>query len=609
MEGSQPKPGIYLPQKTTESSAPENKAVARAIIRSTSSDYVLSVKRTGAKFNGRRLHSASRYWSHKQVMLTPQFTASLNRSSDDSTSPARPLELRLSAKVTETRDTMLPSVLSPISSSPPDEGVPAQYHSRQYSRELSSALPGAEPTPHFLSIQSIFGPFRKRHSLPSIETTTRETTARTTRSTLVQKEPEDRGWKVSPGRKIVQRRMSLPVALLKQERESAPPDLLKYISKLPVIGGLEAVLAYPGQGIPREHLVELAETCSVYHLVLGIRPFPETATQLALDNARSKPLSHKQKSASWGVQAPYLTDNQEYGKLFDAPAHKLKKFQKYADEWSDKAVQLRQADQQLKRLQMLKLPGSDVSMIEQLEYTARDQITFQCRPSPGHLPYFYRGSKTEDGDWLIDIQEDGEFVPLKVVPLIPDYDLCFLYSLQEELDLAGKDKVPVPDISPDEIRQRLARLEGKTLSEQSKAEFAKIQLEVQSLKSFLQKMDQVLGNLTKQEEHYLHTLNYAIGRTGLNPMFHHGADNNNPVSDLDTNFPLTVVLPRFIEPLKERYYIIEDEKQLKAFINLLKDNSYYAPTNPAWGSIHRVRSKSFRRYSAVTGEPMISKQH
>lgn len=614
MEGSQPKPGIYPPQKTTESSVTENKAVARVIIRSMSSDYRLKVKETGAKFNGRRLHSGSRYWSHKQVMLNPQFTASLHRSSVDSTPPARPLELRLSAKATETQDTMLPSVLSPISSSPPDEYAPAieqpksplPSHDlrRQYSRRLSTDSLKAELTSNFLSMQSIFGPFRKRRSLSSIEIT-----ARTPASTSVQKEPEDEEGNVSPGRKPVRRRMSLPVTPPKLERELTPPDLLKYISKLPVIGGLEAVLTYPGQGIPREHLVELAETCSVYQLIISIRPFPETATQLTLDNARSKPLSHKQKSASWGVQAPYLTDNQQYGKLFDAPADKLQKFQSYADERTDETVQLKQTDQHLKRLQILKLPGSNVPMIEQLEYPARDQITFQCRPSPGHSPYFYRGTKTEDGDWLIDIQEDGEFVPLKVIPLIPDYDLCFLYSLQEELDLSGKDKVPVPDINPDEIRQRLARLEGKALSEQSKAEFAKIQLEVQSLKFFLQKMDQVLGNLTKQEEHYLHTLNYAIGRTNLNPMFHHGADNNNPVSDLDTNFPLTVVLPRLIEPLKERYYIIEDEKQLKAFINLLKDNNYYAPTNPAWGSIHRVRSKSFRRYSSVTGEPMISKQH
>ncbi|WP_354008328.1 anthrax toxin-like adenylyl cyclase domain-containing protein [Endozoicomonas lisbonensis] len=594
-----------MPQKTTESTVPENKAVARAIIRSKSSDYLLSV---------RRPHSDSLYWSHKQIRLSPQFTVSLNRSSADSTPPAKPLELRLPAKVTETQDAKLPSVLSTISSSPgnedepaieqPESPISAHYLRRQYSRQLSTDSRGTEPTSYFLSIQSVFGPFRKRRSLSSIESTTR-----TPASTLVQKEPEDKGWNVSSGRKIFRRCMSLPTTPPKLKRKLTPPDLLKYINKLPVTGGLEAVLAYPGQGIPREHLTEFAETCSVNRLVIGIRPFPETATQLALDNARSKPLSHKQKSASWGVQAPFLTDNQEYGKLFDAPADKLQKFQGYADEWSDEAVQLRQTDQQLKRLQMLKLPGSDVPMIEQLEYTTRDQITFQCRPSPGHSPYFYRGTKTEDGDWLIDIQEGGEFVPLKVIPLIPDYDLCFLYSLQEELDLAGKDKVPVPEISPDEIRERLIRLEGKTLSEQSKAEFAKIQLEVQSLKSFLQNMDQVLGNLTKQEELYLHELNYAIGRTGLNPMFHHGADNNNPVSDLDTNFPLTVVLPRFIEPLKERYYIIEDEKELKAFINLLKDNSYYAPTNPAWGSIHRVRGKSFRRYSSVTGEPMISMRH
>ena len=575
MEGSQPKPGIYLEQKLTNTPTPEDKTGELDIIR---------------------------------------YTGASSDQSDDSIPPARPIELRLSTKTNDTPDTMLSSVLPPIASSPPDEetpaieqpkwSLPARYYSRRRSSQLSTDSLGNEPSPHFLSIQSRFGPFQRGRSSSLIETTTKIPASSIT--PLVQRAPEDTGWNYSPGRALTRRRLSMPVSPLpKLERQITPPELLKYMDELPAISGLEAVTSYPGQGIPKEHLTELAQTCRLYRLVIGIRPFSETATQLALDGAKSKALRYKQKSSSWGAQAPYLPANQKYGKLFDAPGDRLQKFQGYADEQVDEAVQLKQTAQHLKKLQTLKLPGSKVPLIEHLEYLADNQITFQCRPLPEYEPYFYRGTKTEDGDWLIDIQEGDEFVPLNVVPLIPDYDLCFLYSLQEELDLAGKDKVPVPDINPDEIRERIARLEGKALSEQSKAEFAKIQLEVQSLKSFLKKMDQVYGNLTKQEERYLRALNYAIGRTSRNPMFHHGADNNNPVSDLDSNFPLTVALPRIIAPLTERFYIIEDENELKAFINLLKDSGYYAPTNPSWGSIHRVRSKSFRRYSAVMGEPMI----
>ena len=572
MEGSQPKPGIYPGQPLTSTTTPEEKA--------------------------------------RGLDVTPYTGASSDRP-DDSTPPAIPIELRLLTKIAQTQDTILPSALSPIASSPPDEGAPAieqpkwsspdGYFSRRRSSQLSTDSQGSEPTPHFLSIQSRFGSFRQYRSASLTETS-----SITLPSTLTGSLVQGKEWGDLPGKKILQRSYSMPVSSPpKLERQLTPPELLKYMDELPAIGGLDAVSSYPGQGIPEEHLNELAQTCRLFRLVIAIRPFPETATLPALDGAKSKALHYKLKSSTWGAQSPYLPANQKYSKLFDAPADKLHKFQGYADERADEAVQLKQTDQHLKNLQTLKLPGSDVPLIEHLKYLADNQINFQCRPLPEYEPFFYRGTKTEDGDWLIDIQEDDEFVPLKVIPLIPDYDLCFLYSLQEDLDLSGKDKVPVPDINPDEIRKRIARLEGKALSEQSKAEFAKIQLDVQSLKSFLQKMDQVYGNLTRQEQRYLRALNYAIGRTRRNPMFHHGADNNNPVSDLDSNFPLTVVLPRIIEPLTERFYIIEDEKQLKAFINLLKDSGYYAPTNPSWGSIHRVRSKSFRRYSAVVGEPMI----
>lgn len=88
-------------------------------------------------------------------------------------------------------------------------------------------------------------------------------------------------------------------------------------------------------------------------------------------------------------------------------------------------------------------------------------------------------------------------------------------------------------------------------------------------------------------------------------MFHHGADNNNPESELDSNFPTTVIIPRPMEPLTARFYIIENREQLQAFINLLKDNSYYASTNPSWGTIHQVRGKTFMRYSQITGQEML----
>ena len=628
MDGARQKPRMFLDLKLPESQSIEEKSFGTGMTRSKSSGQLSQLAESPPVYKGKRRFSGTTQ-PYRPEFPSPLLTRqSSHDSSSTRSSPAStPIGRRQSIESTDGQSKFLPLMLSPIPPTPvrldspesfptpsitieePDLPLPEGWDARRRSSQISIGSLGSEPprcsTPDFLKMQSMLGRFHERRNSACAETLPKmpETIA-----SPVEDESEDKKRMQFLASSFSQRRMSTPnvKTLPKLERKKTPPEQLAYLNDLPTIGGLEKVLAYDGQGIPKEHLVELAKACSLYRIVLSIRPFPETATQLALDDEESKPLRYKPKSSSTGGHTPYPPQKQKYGKLFDAPEEKLKKFQAYADEIEHESVQFKVTMKRLKELQKFMIPKSDIPLVEKLQEHQDGTITYESKPGPLHPAHLYRGKKGKQGKFIIEVQEDDQFKPFKIFPKIPDYDLCFLYSLQEDVDLAGKDKIPVPDITPDEIQGRIARLEKKQrLSGISKSEFSRIALEVINLKSFLKKMDQALGNISEREERLLRILNHAIGRSMRNPMFHHGADNKNPVSELDSNFPITVVMPRAIEHLDKRFYIIEDRDQLIAFINLLKDSGYYAPTNPAWGKAHQVRGKAFMRYSQITDQKML----
>ena len=304
---------------------------------------------------------------------------------------------------------------------------------------------------------------------------------------------------------------------------------------------------------------------------------------------------------------PLLAIEQKYSKLVDSSQEEITKFQLLAEKVRHEAKQLVLSQARIDRLKSLALPESTIPMVENVHYDGKD-ILFESRPSSSSKKLFsFRGITQPDGRYAIEILEDGVYRPFEVIDLIPDYDLGFLYVSESEVDLATKDKIPVPDVVPYFIQARISKLESKLEeSGQLSEELQKLKMEASSMPSFLAKMDKSLGNLSERMERYLRVLNAAIGRTSSNRMFHHGPDSHNPVSEPGKNFPMTVILPRAIGPLTEKFYLIENPEQLAAFIKVLKNNDYFAPTNPLWGEkVQTVRSDQFTLYSRKTGVPMI----
>ena len=246
-------------------------------------------------------------------------------------------------------------------------------------------------------------------------------------------------------------------------------------------------------------------------------------------------------------------------------------------------------------------PSSTQTVLENKQCAANGVIYFTARPEGDGADYQFRAipDPNNKDNYFIEIEEDGQYITFEVIDLIPDYDMAFLYFPFSETDLGSTDKVQITAISPKLVRKRLEvyKESGRRGSISDSSSYERLEREVSSESVFLKDMDKQYGNLTPKEKKFIPRLNFAVDRsTRLNPMFHHGPDNKSPVSELEDNFPMTVIIPREVGPLVDTYYTLKNEDELTSVLQILKDHGYYVPTNPLWGDVNRVRSDSFSRY-------------
>ena len=389
MDGTSQKPRINLDLKLPELQPAEEKTSGTGMSRSQSSGQLTAMASPKPVYEGKRRFSGT-VQSYEPEFPSPLMTrqssneSGSTRSSPASTPMGRRQSIEPSGEWKKTQPSMLPptppkfvslevvvSLETPsITIEQPDQPLPEGWDARRRSSQISVESLGSESsrctTPDFLKMQTMIARFQERRN-SSCTATMPEMPVTMVRP--VEEEPEDKKRMQFLASSFSQRRMSTPnvKTLPKLERKTTPPEQLAYLADLPTIAGIEDVLAYEGQGIPREHLVNLSQTCSIYRIVLSIRPFPETATQMALDGEESKPLRYKPKSSPWGGHTPYPPLKQKYGKLFNAPEPKLQKFQAYADEISHEAIPLTVTMERLKTLEKIKLPKSTISLVENLE--------------------------------------------------------------------------------------------------------------------------------------------------------------------------------------------------------------------------------------------------
>ena len=634
MERSGRKPAAFWDLSSPQTTELHSGIQATGISRSRSSDQISSLSRhsepesDGALLPGHRLSGST---TTLPLVSSPLLVSKAKGKATEPVTP--PVSTPLAKQGLATRITLkLP--LSTIPHSPlstpagAEELVPsiqirevddtedselAARRSSQVTDSVQSTDSSRAASPDFLRMQSMLSQFREKRRFSATTDTTPRLSGGATMHQSGSGTPDKKRMQQFLASNFSLRRRSTPAVVPQPEteRKSTPPEDEEYLQDLPTICGLKAVLQYPNQGIPEQHLVDLQKTTKVFHMVMSIRPFPKVATAAVLAGCRSKGLEHKEKSTSWGPHVPYLPLQQKYSKLFNEPEEVIARFQAEADKMYGEAVLLKLSPERIEQLKQFTLPDSKVPLIQNVRYEGNTLLFDSLPEKDAKVPFRFRGLRQDDGHYLIQIWEDDHYVPFEIIELIPDYDLGFLYVHESQIDLSQEDKVTIPDVVPYFIQERIARMESRHGStEPVSSAIQEIKKSVSSMKAFLSKMDKTFGNLSIRMMRYLRVLNCAIDRSPRNPMFHHGPDSHNPVSDPKTNFPLTVVLPHAIGPLAETFYLIENGKQLAAFIKVLKDNDYHTPTNPLWGEeTQAVRSEKFTHYSRRAGVPMLPPRH
>lgn len=194
---------------------------------------------------------------------------------------------------------------------------------------------------------------------------------------------------------------------------------------------------------------------------------------------------------------------------------------------------------------------------------------------PSGIKYQFVATLTTDGQYAIS--HDGK--PLEVLcdtntqlPITADYDLLLCAPLLDRVDGTDSVREHQPDHRWDEVKHMLKN----PVQEEPK------------------------GYISKRISDLAVAINERLGRTE-NKLVHHGADQHNEHTDLESNFPATFFLPRplagtgvTLSPDGGAVLIIDNAEQMRAFVALAKDNGFHFDFASGWSpKLRSVRRASF----------------
>ncbi len=327
-----------------------------------------------------------------------------------------------------------------------------------------------------------------------------------------------------------------------------------------VLLGLDAVDGYENQGIPREYLKKTQQVANQMDMVLAIRPVEYICRTLIEEGVASKGLDIKGKSSNWGPMAGYIPFDQAFSKLASiANPHSRQSQIAKANALNAKAVQqgieITQLTLSPARWQELCQLGliTNVTDIAHSSHTVR-AVVFQSAPK-GQPPQRFQGVQQGDGHWLIFTSQDK---PLEVIPKTADFDLFFAFTHMERLELATLDKQ----------------------------------------KPF----DARLGIYSDRVYDLINRLNAAYDRGPGKEMVHHGTDVFNPATDMGSNLPATVFIPRQMLPMgvySDSPLLIRTPGELVRLFRTMRDNNIRIESNILWLNLHQIVREPFELKRSV----------
>ena len=374
---------------------------------------------------------------------------------------------------------------------------------------------------------------------------------------------------------------------------STPPETREHIKNLPTTKGLDAVCLFEYQGYSREHLQGFCKTIRGEKGVFGLRWFDFLGASLISEGLKSKPKSVDIKSSDWGAQASRVPKNQALSKLAGKDPELIREAQRKSEELDLPTATLKLSKERIAELESATVDvETGQKALENKSELDDGVISFTARPRGSNDVYCYKLVPDDVGEYDVYIELGGKFQPLEVYDFIPDYDIAFLSFEIATTNLGGVDRV-TPFVVSNPTEHRFS-LEGA-----SDTKGADILVEGYKIEGGepLKIMDEVIGLTSDKLLAYLPKFNEDAGRKGSddNPMFHHGAAFDYKDTELQSCWPMVLIVSEPFGAFDEQYYVVETMSQLRAVIKEMKNNKYFINTS-YFDELSDIHGESFTHY-------------
>jgi hypothetical protein len=382
-----------------------------------------------------------------------------------------------------------------------------------------------------------------------------------------------------------------------------------------LICGIDAVRACGAEhGIVGSHLSILSDLATRDDVVFGFRPVNSLATQLLEQGYPTKNLHIKGKSADWGPMAGFIPVQQKLSKLAGVE-NEFKKIKKSDAEVSGciekgHAVSMPLAINKA-RLDML-LAGKAITTIKKNNEGVDITVTkdgfiheFTGKLSGSTAAPEYAISHLGKPVHVLATPSGGEQEPR---PMTADYDLLLFAVPLDQLSSQDSYRDPIasnhkePSASGRVLSAKLVQVsknnktklslnkENRSATENSdKGKSKALRISTEAIKS-----DSDLGIISPRLKKFIPEINKALGRTSDNDIVQHGADTQNPYSELTENYPSVIFLPKRLEPFRGVVMVRNKEESIQIF-KAIKDSGFQFFGNNIWEKA--MPAKVFRRSS------------
>ncbi|UBX48088.1 RTX toxin [Providencia alcalifaciens] len=371
-------------------------------------------------------------------------------------------------------------------------------------------------------------------------------------------------------------------------------------------------------GIPDLHQQAIMQVANEENIIIGIRPVDEKSTSLILSGEySSKGLSIKSKSADWGPHCGFIPVLQEYAKR--SGRENKNKYNLYTQQAIDngyaKSTILELTPERVNELTVY----NEITPLEKINGSEYSK-TISILDGQEKKFLLKKVNRDEKYFWHVYHEDEGNIKPFHVIAdpitgktLTADYDLFTVIFPFSELEHYVK-VTEMPSWS---------EWKSNVIYEELTAEQKKL---YNNKSEYNKKEGKDNGITNKRVKEINKKLNNKIGRQDGFELIHHGADDANPASVMNDNFPITFFLPEKLKGKNklsgspesiDTYFkmnaqgaiIINDVEQLSNLQQLLINQGYRVPLNKKWseGDLAKYFDKK-RKISATHIEKTVEIQ-